>query len=286
LENTNYNYLKTKEELISYLKDLEDKRCRIIALDIEGENNLHAYGETLALIQVFDGINSVLIDPLGIDNHSLKVFFESRDILKIMYDASSDSSLLKNACNIEMKSVLDLRPAVELLNLDRKDLHSVIASELGVTLTKKSKYQRHDWMKRPIDREALDYAINDVTYLFKLKDALLKKLYTENLLDVFILKNLQVQNKDYFRNPDDRYRKIKGYHTLSEAEKRTFKRVFDIREKYAKKCNLPSFNVINTTDLLNLARDAGYIDKIRFPYRFRDSLIQSILEELRGAGRG
>jgi ribonuclease D len=286
LENTNYNFIKTKEELIAYLKDLEDKKCRIIGLDIEGENNLHAYGETLALIQIFDGTNSVLIDPLGIDNHNLKVFFENRDILKIMYDASSDSSLLKNACNIEMKSVLDLRPAVELLDLEKKDLHSVIASELGITLTKKSKYQRHDWMKRPIDKEALDYAINDVTYLFKLKDALLKKLYTENLLDVFILKNLQVQNKDYFRNPGDRYGKIKGYHTLSDAEKGTFKRVFDIREKYAKKCNLPAFNVINSSDLINLAKDAGYIDKIRFPYRFSGSLIQSILEELRSTERG
>jgi ribonuclease D len=203
-----------------------------------------------------------------------------------MYDASSDSSLLKNACNIEMKSVLDLRPAVELLNLDKKDLHSVIASELGVTLTKKVKFQRHNWMKRPIDKEALEYAINDVTYLFKLKDALLKKLYAENLLDVFILKNLQVQNKDYYRDPEDKHRRIKGYHTLSEAEKRTFKKVFDIREKYAKKCNLPAYNVINATDLLNLARDAGYIDKIRFPYRFRGSLIQSIREELRGVERG
>jgi len=285
LENKSFKYIKTRTELVSYLQDLEEKKCRIVALDTEGENNLHAYGEALGLIQVFDGADKVIIDPLGIDNHSLKELFENRDILKIMYDAASDSSLLKNACNIEMKSVLDLRPAVELLNLNKQDLHSVIASELGITLTKKSKFQRHDWMKRPIDKEAIEYAINDVTYLFRLKDALLKKLYTENLLDVFILKNLQVQNKDYFRNPDDKYRKIKGYHSLSEAEKRTFKKVFDIREKYAKKSNLPPYNVINSTDLLNLARDAGYLDKIRFPYRFSGSLIQSILEELRDAGR-
>lgn len=110
LENTNYTYIKTREELIAYLKDLEDRKCRIIALDTEGENNLRAYGETLALIQIFDGTAKIIIDPLGIDKHSLKLLFENRDILKIIYDASSDSSLLKNACNIEMKSVLDLRP--------------------------------------------------------------------------------------------------------------------------------------------------------------------------------
>lgn len=140
-------------------------------------------------------------------------------------------------------------------------------------------------MKRPIDKEALEYAINDVTYLFRLKDALLKKLYAGNLLDMFILKNLKVQNKDYFRNPDDKYRRTKGFHALSAAEKETFKKLFDIREKYARKCNLPAFNVINTNDLLNLARDARYIDKIRLPHRFKDGLIQGMVEELRRVGR-
>ncbi len=237
-------------------------------------------------MQIYDGTDSVIIDPLQIDNQSLKFLFENRDILKIMYDASSDSSLLKNACDIEMKSVLDLRPAVDLLNLSKQDLHSVIASELGVALTSKAKFQRHNWMTRPIDKEALEYAINDVTYLFKLKDALLKKLFAQNLMDMFFLRNLQVQNKDYFRNPDDKHRKMKGYHTLSGTEKEVFKKVFDIREKYAKKYNLPAFNIVNNSDLLNLARDAGYIHNIRFPGRFRDSLVQSILEELRGVERG
>jgi ribonuclease D len=203
-----------------------------------------------------------------------------------MYDAASDSSLLKNACGIEMKSVLDLRPAVDLLNLSKQDLHSVIASELGVALTSKAKFQRHDWMRRPIDKEALEYAINDVTYLFQLKDALLKKLYDGHLLDMFMLRNIQVQNKDYFRDPEEKHRKVKGYHTLSGTEKEVFKKLFDIREKYAKKCNLPAFNVINGNDLLNLARDAGYIYNVRFPGRFRDSLRQSILEELRNTERG
>ena len=285
MANADYIYIKTREELITYLQRLEENRCRIIALDIEGENNLHAYGETLCLAQIYDGADKVLIDPLGIDKHSLKMLFENRDILKIAYDAASDSSLLKNACAIEMKSVLDLRPAVDLLNLSRQDLHSVIASELGVTLTKKGKFQRHNWLRRPIDKEALEYALNDVAYLFRLKDALLKKLYAGNLLEMFMLKNLQVQNKDYFRNPDDKYRRTKGFHALSPAEKENFKKLFEIREKYAKKCNLPAFNVINNNDLLNLARDAGYIDKMRFPYRFRDDLVRGIREELRNIGR-
>jgi ribonuclease D len=282
-ENPNYSYLKSNEELISYLEDLEDKKCRIIALDTEAELNLHAYGEKLCLIQIFDGTNKVLIDPFEIDNISLKTLFESRNILKIIYDASSDSSLLKNTYNIDIKSVLDLRPAVEILNFDKQDLHSVITLELGVTLTKKMKFQRYNWTKRPIDKEAIDYAINDVIYLFKLKDALYKKLYTKNLLDVFILKNLRVQNKDYTRNPRERHHNIKGYHSLSNDEKRIFKRVFDVRDKYAKMCNIPSYSVINKIDLIDIAKGVKYINELKFPKRFSESLIQVILNELKSA---
>jgi ribonuclease D len=258
---------------------------RFIAMDTEGENNLHAYGETLALVQIYDGENKVIIDPLNIDTHCLKMLFENRDILKIMYDAAGDSSLLKNACNIEMKSVLDLRPAADLLDMEKRDLHSVINAELGVALNSKTRFQRHNWMTRPIAPEALEYAINDVTYLFRLKDALLKRLFKENQLEMFILRNVQVQNKDYYRNPDDKYRRIKGFHALSDDEKTVFKQLFEIREKYARQYNLPAFNIVNNADLLELARDAGYIHNIRFSNRLRDSLVQSLREDLVRVGR-
>ncbi len=281
-----HNYIKSHSEFQSYLQGFEDKRYSVIALDIEAESNLHAYGEKLCLIQIFDGTNKVLIDPLEMDSNILKAFFENRNILKIVYDASSDLSLLKNTHNIDMKSILDLRPAVEILDYEKKDLHSVIAVELGVTLTKKSKFQRHNWVKRPIDKEAIAYALNDVIYLYRLKDAIFKKLYARNLLDLYILKNLQVQQRDYTRDPQDRYRRLKGYSSLSNVEKRAFRRVFDIRERYAKRINMPSHNVISRADLISIAKDAGSINEIRFPRRFTAGLIQEIVRELEKAVGG
>jgi ribonuclease D len=122
-DNLDYTWIKKRRELLAYLETLDEQKVSVIALDIEAELNLHAYGETLCLVQIFDGAKLVLIDPLEIDKHTLKLFFESRNILKIVYDASSDSSLMKNSYNIEMKSLLDLRPAVELLDYEKKDLH-------------------------------------------------------------------------------------------------------------------------------------------------------------------
>ncbi len=276
----NYINIENKAELRSYLEKFEDKGLHIIALDIEAESNLHAYGEKLCLIQIFDGVNKIIIDPLKIDNYTLKLLFENTDILKVMYDAGSDLSLLKNSANIEIKSILDLRPAAELLNYDKKDLHSLIAFELGIFLEKKRKYQKHNWKNRPISENAIDYAINDVIYLLALKDVILAKLYAKKLLEPFLLKNLQIQNKNYTRDPEDKYRKISGYSRLRDDKKTVFRKVFDIREKYAKQCNMPPHNVIQKNDLLKIVNDAKYIDEIHFPKQFSLNM-QDILHELR-----
>jgi len=276
-----YMKIENRGELRTYLKKFEEKGLHIIALDIEAESNLHAYGEKLCLTQIFDGVNGVIIDPFRIDNDTLKLLFENTDILKVMYDAGSDLSLLKNTAGIEIKSILDLRPAVELLNYDKKDLHSVIAFELGIFLKKKRTYQKHNWINRPLSEQAIDYALNDVIHLFTLKDVILAKLYARKLFEPFFLKNLQIQNKDYTRNPEDRYRKINGYSRLQDDKKTVFRKVFDIREKYAKLCDMPPHNVIHKADLINIVKDPKFIGKIRFSKRVGTELIQDILHELR-----
>lgn len=282
----NYLKIENKSELLSYLKRFDDKELHIIALDIEVESNLHVYGEKLCLAQIFDGVNNVIIDPFDIDNDTLKLLFENPNTLKVMYDAGSDLSMLKNSANIEIKSILDLRPATELLNYDKRDLHSIIASELGIFLEKKRKYQQHNWTKRPIDEGALDYAINDVIHLLVLKDIILAKLYTKKLLEPFLLKNVQIQNKDYTRDPEDKYRKIRGYGRLSDNRKIVFRKVFDIREKYAKSYNMTPHTIIQKTDLINIVEEPAFVSKIRFTKRISVDSIKDILKELRAATKG
>lgn len=280
-----YNNIDNDADLRSYLKKFREKGFHVIALDIEAECNCHAYGESLCLVQIFDGVNSVIIDPFGISNKALKLLFEDPNILKVMYDAGSDLSLMKNSADIEIKSILDLRPATEILDYEKKDLHSVIAFELGIMLEKKRKYQRHNWTKRPIAGEAIDYAINDVTHLFALKDIIMAKLFAKKLFELFLLKNLQVQCKDYTRAPEDKYRKISGYSRLQDDKKAVFRKVFNIREKYAKKYNMPPHNVIQKSDLINIVKDPQFINKMKFTKRFGTDLVKGIQHDLKTAFR-
>jgi ribonuclease D len=280
MKNTDYTIISTRRELIPYLEGLDIRKNCFVALDIEAELNLHAYGQRLCLVQVYDGASTVLIDPFEIETPLLKQFFENRNVLKIVYDAGSDSSLLKNIYDIEMKSLLDLRPAVELLKYEKQDLHSVIAQDLGVTLNHKVKFQRHNWTRRPFNREALDYAVNDVIYLFQLKDVILRKLNEAGLMDMYILRNLQIQNKDYSIDPRERYKREKGYHRLGIEEKILFKKLYDIREKYAKLADMPSYNVIRREDLLDIAKGDKTINDIKLSPRLGEDISMKLMLEL------
>ena len=104
-------------------------------------------------------------------------------------------------------------------------------------------------------------------------------------MEIFLLKNLQIQNKDYTRAPEDKYKKISGYNSLQNDEKKFFRKVFDIRDKYAKQCNLPPHNVIHKTDIIRITKDSGYIDHIRFSKRLGKDLVQDMLREIRKAAK-
>jgi ribonuclease D len=276
----NHTYIEDNIKLLSYLRHLEDKKISAIALDIEAENNLHAYGQKLCLIQVFDGNGAVLIDPFKIAHSTLKSLFENRDILKVMYGSPSDLELLKNALNIQLKSVLDLYPAVMLLNFEKQDLHSVIGTELGITLNNKSKFQTHNWTLRPISKPALDYAVNDVLHLLKLKESLFEKLAEKKLLDSYFLRNLKVQNKDYTRRPGIKYSRFAGYQYLPEQEKAVAERVINTIDKYAASYNMPFDSLFRKTDVVEIIKDPSYLVKVRFPKRLSESSVQEIKHEL------
>lgn len=249
--------LKTESELGGYLDALDKNDRKIVAVDVEAEFNLHCYGEHLCLIQIFDRENEVIIDPFKFkNNEGIKRFFEKRDLLKIMYDSLSDAALLATAYGIRLQSVLDLRPAVALLKYPRQGLADVLSEELGIVPLNKKKFQQYNWMRRPLDKAAMEYAMGDVRYLFALKDALFERLRDAGLLDAYILQNLMLQGgKNNDRVKLAKYEKAKGYNRLDKNRQEMFRDIFLLRDAFAKKLNKPPDYVFSNAKLLELCRD-------------------------------
>ena len=110
-----------------------------------------------------------------------------------------------------------------------------------------------------------------------------KRLQQKKLLDVFFLKNMLINTKDYTRNPDDKYRRIKGYHRLSVGRKENFKKVYDIRDRYAKSSNMPPHNIISNPGMVKIAQHDIKPDELRFPRRLSAKFVDSILRDLKKA---
>ena len=88
-----YVSLDSDEKILSFISSLNQSSP--IAVDLEGEFNLHIYGEHLCLIQIFDGKDFYIIDPRSkaVSEKAVVAFFTS-DIQKVWFDVQSDNSLI------------------------------------------------------------------------------------------------------------------------------------------------------------------------------------------------
>lgn len=276
-----YTSIDTNAEFSAYIQRLKARGVSTIALDIEGEFNLHVYGERLCLLQLFDGKEATVVDPLTVSGNLLKEFLENRDLLKVMYDCSSDRVLLAKTHGIVLNTILDLRPAVELLEFPKQDLKSVLASALRLQETgSKKRFQQYNWTRRPLDEQAVEYALGDVRHLFRLKDELLARLATDGLTDRFIHENLKRQDQvpDVNRLPG-LFRS--GRHKrLNREQKQVFQRLYDIRERHAKELDLPPNTVVANNDLFALVNGEIRVSDIRGNRRIPAAILDKVKQEL------
>jgi ribonuclease D len=266
-----YTLLDTDAKVTSYMNSLRERNIRTIGIDTEGEFNLHRYGEHLCLIQVYDNSEFVLIDPVGLQSGTLRSFFESK-ILKIMYDASGDRTLVFRRYGINIATILDLLPAVELLELERKDLGSVTRAILNIDEKPKANYQRYNWTRRPIEEAALGYAIDDVRYLFELKDELISRVYKAGFIDDYIRRNIEVQTRVISSDPVPGVMRKGRFRNLSSSAKKFFTAAFGIRDGFARDLDLPPNSVVSNEDLFRLASKQMTVADLRFSGRIRREL--------------
>lgn len=259
-----YRFIETDAEFRSYREQLGRRKSESLALDLEAEFNLHVYGEHFCLLQLYDGHQAVLVDPQTVPIESVRELLEDRDILKITYDSAGDRSLLFRNHGIRMRGILDLRPAVDLLQLEKQGLSAVLETVLGLEPAGgKKRYQQYNWMRRPIDPGAISYALDDVLYLFELKDELMRRLHAQELMDRFILENLKVQDQD---PPVDRkpgFLRSNRFRRLAGPLQRRMEALAAIRERYAREFNLPPNSVVANRLLYELVEGRMSVAELR-----------------------
>jgi ribonuclease D len=254
-----YTTLDTDAQVRSQIARWHEGNIRSIAVDFEGEFNLHIYGEHLCLIQIFDGFHFYLVDPFAVSPEVLTELLEDEHLKKVMFDCASDAALVRKQYGITLHPVYDVRLSAKLLDITG-NLTRVIEQVLNIPApTGKKGNQTANWLRRPLSSKLIAYALADVEHLLELREALDVKLAAAGLQK----ENQVIQKQAAVPKRPDRpgWEKLPGYKYLSSDEKVYVRWFFEGRDMLAKKLNKPAFQVLDKRILVSLAKNVPRDEK-------------------------
>lgn len=246
---TEFTYVETDSELKKAADEWSNEN--ILGIDIECENNLHHYGEQISLFQISTRKKNWLVDAIPIKNFEpLIEVLINPNIRKLFHDVSFDLQMIEREFKCKTKGIFDTELAAELLGKKEIGLGSLLKEYFGIE--KESKFQKADWLKRPLTKEMREYAIKDSLYLIKLHDLFVNDLKEKNRLEWADEEFRHIESKDYYHKSNG-FMDMKGLRTFSETERAILKRLYTIRERLAKKVGRPVHFILNTKKMKDLA---------------------------------
>jgi ribonuclease D len=242
-----YDYIQTDGELEMLLARLLQTRCTRLAVDVEGENNLHSYGIHVALIQLYDGSRGYIVDALSIRTvELLKRLLEDSPWVKVWFDAANDLLSFQHAMGIKPSPLLDVAIAARLL---KKPGGLQALTRQGGSASAKDRFQKSNWMRRPLTQAMLDYAISDVLHLLDLADELMAELERKGLMAEFQARNEEQQTAERRWDPLANFTRIPGYNGMRGPQRRLARVLWHARENYGRQHDLPPGNVASRQEL-------------------------------------
>jgi ribonuclease D len=245
-----YDYIRDDDGLAALVETLRRGGSTRLAIDVEGENNLHSYGIHVALIQLYDGSRGWIVDVPAIrDRALLAALLENVPWQLVWFDAANDLLSFQHALGIRPSPILDVSIAARMLG-KTGGLHALTG--VGGSASAKDRFQRSNWLRRPLSRPLLDYAISDVLHLLPLADRLLAELETKGLTAEFQARNLAAQQAERTWDPLANFTRIPGYGRLPPAARRFAKVLWHAREYYGRQHDLPPGNVASKQDMRDI----------------------------------
>lgn len=250
-------FINRQETLEITIHSLE--QAEQIALDLEFDKNYYRYGFNLCLMQLYDGKNCYLIDPLSNDLNIETVFpvLENRSIQKVAFAFGEDLRLL-HSLGCFPKDIYDLDIAISLLNYSPASLTNHLADILGIETGKST--QMSNWYKRPLTDQQTAYASEDVLYLLDLKHVL-EKQAEQKQISHWIEEENRCWDELDFSGVENGGIKEKDKQDLTEKEWHIYTRLIETREELSEKLNKPSFQVIKKDVIYQIAKEPEKLER-------------------------
>ncbi len=231
------------------------EKSESIAIDTEYVRESTYYPQA-SLVQISDGTVHVLLDIMALrDLHPLRKLLALPTITKVIHSYEQDLMLLECiACPIK-ESLFDTQMAAAFLGFGRMiSYQDLVRESLGIKL--KKGYARSDWLTRPLSKEQIKYAVEDVIYLNELYDLLKQRLQESGKLEWFEEDSERIL-EDYYEHSFERARpKVSGEgQSLSADEKGRLRKLAEWREEKAMEVNIPRRWLVKDEYLIAVAQN-------------------------------
>jgi ribonuclease D len=242
------------------------KKTDAVALDTEFVWE-RTYYPRLGLIQLaLSDEECYLIDPCAIEDLSaLGELLADPSIIKIFHDAPQDLAILSRVTASIPKNIFDTRLAAGFTGLSATlSLSNLIKILLDIDLAKTE--TRTNWLKRPLNKEQVDYALDDVRYLRAARIVLLSSIIGPEIKS-WLQEELNLLNDPtvYIGHKDnERYLKIKDASSLSPRGLLILYELCMWREQEARSLDRPRGHIVPDAVLLSIAKkQLQTIDEIK-----------------------
>ncbi|MEX2139891.1 MAG: HRDC domain-containing protein [Pirellulales bacterium] len=243
--------ITTAAELTQFCSELRDAEA--IAFDTEFVSE-HTYRSELCLVQVAAQGRLAVIDPLAIGD--LAPFWQTvvaDGHETIVHAGREELVFCLDATGRRPARLFDVQLAAGLVGYEYPAGYgSLLARLVGQQLHKGE--TRTDWRRRPLSRQQIDYALDDVRHLEAMRD----KLYAR-LQQLGRLKWLEAEMQTWQDDVDayrtrERWRRVSGIAGLSNRSLAIVRALWRWREDEAERRDLPPRRVLRDDLIIELAK--------------------------------
>lgn len=260
---------------------LECQKDKLLGIDTEFYR-VNSYRPELCLIQLSNLSNSIILDPIesNLDENFLKDLLFNEKIVKVFFAASQDIEVLFNIFKRVPSPLVDLQICISLI-IKNFSLSYSAACKFFLAISINKNNQFIDWRKRPLRKDKILYAFNDVKYLLPLYEKLnreLKRLKRNDKVNQLHKKILDPRT--YTEKPKYAWKKLK-FVPKTDREFDILKNICELREKVAIKKNIPIKWVIKNHEIkLLLMKKSSYKSKYNIIKRIKDRELREELNKL------
>ncbi|WP_440056437.1 ribonuclease D (plasmid) [Pseudoalteromonas sp. T1lg65] len=247
-----YQVIQQQHELDNFISAI--KTANVLAVDTEFMRRRTLYPE-IALLQIYDGEQLALIDPLlELNFEGLWEIFQNPQVVKVLHSPSEDIEVFLKFAGFIPSPIFDTQFAMQILGEGNcVGFAAMVKQLLDVEIDKSE--SRTDWLKRPLTDKQLDYAASDVFHLLPCYKIIAEKITALGLFDIVVDESKLIAIKRSFKLPPELlYQDVKNVWQLKPRDLAILRELAAWRKAKAEVKNLALSFILKEHNMVEIAK--------------------------------